>query len=79
MAEEQEYLLRYSAYDHYTQPISVINITYNLGHKAWKNSFYTHAFCPFPLLCNAMLTKHFYLTKIYVLLFSDIVRGTWGC
>ena len=45
---------------------------YNLGHKGWKNLFYTH-FAP-PHHC-AMLTKHFDLTQVSISLFSNLERG----
>ena len=48
---------------------------YNLGHKGWKNSFYTHFAPSHPC---AMLTKHFDLTQVCMLLFSNIERGNRG-
>ena len=47
----------------------------NLGHKGWKNSFYTHFAPPHPC---AMLTKHFHLTQVFILPFSNIGRGNGG-
>ena len=50
-------------------------LTYNLGHKGWKKSFYTHFVPPHPY---AMLTKHFHLTQVCILPFSNIERGNGG-
>jgi len=48
---------------------------YNLGHNRWKNSFYMHFAPPHPC---AMLTKHFHLTQVFILPFSNIGRGNGG-
>ena len=50
--------------------------TYNLGHKGWKKKlFYTHFAPPHPY---AMLTKHFDLTQVCILPFSNLERGNGG-
>jgi len=49
--------------------------SYNLGHKGWKKTFHTHFAPPHPC---AMLTKHFHLTQVCILPFSNIERE-WGC
>ena len=49
--------------------------SYNFGHKGWKKSFYTHFAPPHPY---TMLTKHFHLTQVCILPFSNIERGNGG-
>ena len=51
------------------------NSVYNDIYKGWKNSFYTHFALPQPC---AMLTKHFDLTQVCTLLFSNIERENGG-
>ena len=52
------------------------SLNYNLGHKGWKKkSFYTHFAPPHPY---AMLTKHFPLTQVCILPFSNTERGNGG-
>ena len=52
------------------------NVSTTLGHKGWRYSFCTHFASPHP--CSAMLTKHFDLTQVCILLFSNIERGSEG-
>jgi len=49
-------------------------VYYNLGHKGWKNSFYTHLAPPYSC---AMLTKHF-LKQICIVALSNIERRYGG-
>ena len=58
-----------------TKSVDIVPPSDNLGHKGWKKSFYTHFAPPHPC---AMLTKHFYLTQVCILLFSKIERGNGG-
>jgi len=43
--------------------------------RVGKKSFYTHFAPPHP---SAMLTKHFHLTQVFKLPFSNIERGNGG-
>lgn len=47
----------------------------SLVHKGWKISFYAHFA---PAQPCAMLTKHFDLTQVCILLFFNIERGNGG-
>ena len=52
------------------QPVA--QASYNLGHKGWK----IYTFCSSPPLCN--VDKHFHLTQVCILPFSNIERGNGG-
>ena len=49
-----------------------LSSSYNLGHKGWEFPFFSNFAPPHPC---AMLTKHFDLTQVCILLFSKIEGG----